>query len=212
MFHHYHPPLHPGEILREDFLKELKISRAAFAKRSKIPLRELNSLLDCRRRMTPYHVTRVALATNTTYDFWFRFQWLRDIWYAHKKIAKAEGVPFTKWLAKDLKRERKHHDDFNAFMDKMCRKKSKIQDFEFLLKAPEMTDKLCGKILAAGCDDTGLGSYGNKVFLSFGRVGQSRDESIRSALRDLRAGSIPVLKLLPQDKRKPSVRRGRRRR
>ncbi len=210
MFHHYHPPLHPGEILREDFLKELKISRAAFAKRSKIPLRELNSLLDCKRRMTPYHVTRVAIATGTTYDFWFRFQWLRDIWYAHKKIAKAEGVPFTKWLAKDLKRERKLHDEFNAWMSKVCRKKPKTQEFGFLLKAPEMTDKLCGRVLAAGCDDTILGSFGNKVTLSFDREAMTRDEAIRSALRDLRAGSIPILKMLPQEK--PSARRGRRRR
>ncbi len=209
MFHHYHPPLHPGEILREDFLKVLKISRAAFAKRSKIPLRELNSLLDCKRRMTPAHVIRIALATNTSVDFWFRWQWLRDIWYAHKKIAKASGVPFTKWLAKDLKRERKLHDDFNAWMSKVCRKKMKIQEFEFLLKAPVMTDKLVGKVLAAGCDDTGLGSFGDKVFLSFGRQAMTRDEAIYSALRDLRAGSIPVLKLLPPEKRQRSVRRRR---
>ena len=46
------PPIHPGEILLEDFLKPMQMSQYHLAKAIKVPPRRINEIIHGKRRIT----------------------------------------------------------------------------------------------------------------------------------------------------------------
>lgn len=58
-------PVHPGEVLREDYLKPLEMSVSALAKQLGIPTSRLNDIVLKRRGVTPDTAMRLATVPET---------------------------------------------------------------------------------------------------------------------------------------------------
>ena len=67
-------PVHPGEILLEDFLKPLQISQYRLSKDIHVPLRRINEVVLGRRGISADTALRLARYFNTTAQFWINLQ------------------------------------------------------------------------------------------------------------------------------------------
>ena len=76
------PPVHPGEVLREDFLDPLGLTQTAFAARLDISLQRLNDLLCGRRGVTPDTALRLARVLGTSPQFWINLHDAWALWHA----------------------------------------------------------------------------------------------------------------------------------
>ena len=68
------PPVHPGQILRDDFLDPLHLSPYALAKALNIPRSRANDLVRCRRAVSTDTALRLARFFGTTAEFWINLQ------------------------------------------------------------------------------------------------------------------------------------------
>ena len=73
------PPVHPGEVLLEEFLKPWNISQNNLAQHMGITTTRLNDVVRGRRGVTGDTALRLARATNTTPEFWLNLQALYDL-------------------------------------------------------------------------------------------------------------------------------------
>jgi len=67
-------PVHPGEILLEDFLRPLGISQYRLAKDIHVPLRRVNEIALGRRGISADTALRLARYFKTTPQFWLNLQ------------------------------------------------------------------------------------------------------------------------------------------
>jgi addiction module HigA family antidote len=67
-------PVHPGEILREEFLKPLGLSMNALALDLHIPVTRIAEIVHGRRAITPDTALRLARYFNSTPEFWMNLQ------------------------------------------------------------------------------------------------------------------------------------------
>jgi antitoxin HigA-1 len=67
-------PIHPGEILEEDFLKPLGVSQYRLAKAIKVPPRRINEIVHGTRAITADTALRLARFFATTERFWLNLQ------------------------------------------------------------------------------------------------------------------------------------------
>jgi len=72
-------PVHPGEILREEFLAPLGISAGRLAKACQIPRTRIERLVREQTAVTPDTALRLARYFGTTPDFWLGIQARHDI-------------------------------------------------------------------------------------------------------------------------------------
>jgi addiction module HigA family antidote len=79
-------PIHPGEILREEFLVPLKMSAHALALELKVAAPRINDIVRERRAVTPNTALRLARYFGTTPGFWLNLQTAYDL-----KIAQRES-------------------------------------------------------------------------------------------------------------------------
>jgi addiction module HigA family antidote len=79
-------PIHPGEILREEFLAPLDMSANALAMRLHVPAPRINDIVRERRSITPDTALRLARCFDTTAQFWLNLQSSYDL-----KLAEIEG-------------------------------------------------------------------------------------------------------------------------
>jgi addiction module HigA family antidote len=79
-------PIHPGEILREEFLVPLHRSAHALALELKVAAPRINDIVRERRAITPNTALRLARYFGTTPDFWLNLQTAYDL-----KIAQRES-------------------------------------------------------------------------------------------------------------------------
>ena len=94
------PPVGPGEMLLEEFLKPLGISQSAFAIRLGVSFPRLNEIIRGKRAVTPDTALRLAQVTGMSADFWLGLQSDWDLWHALRSeaaegIAKLEPLPRT---------------------------------------------------------------------------------------------------------------------
>ena len=68
------PPIHPGEILREEFLKPMKMPASELAAALRVPVARINDLVDERRGMTADMALRLSRYFGTTAKFWLNLQ------------------------------------------------------------------------------------------------------------------------------------------
>jgi len=73
------PPIHPGEVLLEEFLRPWNISQNQLAQHMAITTTRLNDVVRGRRGVTGDTALRLARATNTTPEFWLNLQTLYDL-------------------------------------------------------------------------------------------------------------------------------------
>ncbi len=79
-------PVHPGEILREEFLKPLQMNAHALAMELKVPAPRVNEIVRERRAVTPDTALRLARYFGTTPEFWLNLQTSYDLKVAKQKI------------------------------------------------------------------------------------------------------------------------------
>ena len=72
-------PVHPGDVLREDFIKPLKISVYALANAIKVPRSRVNDIVRGRRAVTPETALRLSRYFGTSAEFWVNLQARHDL-------------------------------------------------------------------------------------------------------------------------------------
>ena len=73
------PPVHPGEILREDFLPDYGMSAYALAKALNVPRSRLNAIVRCERAVTADTAMRLARYFGTSAEMWLNMQTSYDL-------------------------------------------------------------------------------------------------------------------------------------
>lgn len=80
------PPVHPGEILREEFLEPMKISVYTLAQAIKVPRSRVNDVVLGRRGITTDTAFRLARYFGMTPEFWINLQARYDIDVANRTL------------------------------------------------------------------------------------------------------------------------------
>ncbi len=83
------PPIHPGEILREDFLKPLGISMNRLALDLRVPVTRVAEIVHQRRGITPDTALRLGRYFNTSARFWMNAQSSYDLEVAEDELQAA---------------------------------------------------------------------------------------------------------------------------
>ncbi len=73
------PPVHPGEVLLEDFLKPLGISQYRLAKEMKVYPRKINEIVHGKRAITADTALRLSRYFGTSAEVWMNLQALYDL-------------------------------------------------------------------------------------------------------------------------------------
>jgi addiction module HigA family antidote len=73
------PPIHPGEILLEEFLEPMGISQYRLAKDISVPARRINEIVHGRRAITADTALRLSRYFGLSERFWLNLQTRYDI-------------------------------------------------------------------------------------------------------------------------------------
>jgi antitoxin HigA-1 len=73
------PPIHPGEILLEEFLGPMGISQYRLAKDINVPPRRINEIVLGKRAITPDTALRLSLYFGLSERFWINLQTRFDL-------------------------------------------------------------------------------------------------------------------------------------
>src|SRR5712671_6945517 len=79
MAHRKLPPVHPGEILLEEFLRPLGVSQYRLAKKTSVPARRINEIVRGARSITANTALRLARYFGTSERFWLNLQARYDL-------------------------------------------------------------------------------------------------------------------------------------
>lgn len=79
------PPIHPGEILRTEFIEPLQLSMNRLALDLRVPVTRVAEIVHQRRAITPDTALRLARYFNTSAAFWLNLQTAYDLEVAEDK-------------------------------------------------------------------------------------------------------------------------------
>ncbi len=82
-------PIHPGEILREEFLAPLGMSAHALAMALHVPAPRINDIVRERRSVTPDTALRLARFFDTTAQFWLNLQSSFELKQTERDVGRA---------------------------------------------------------------------------------------------------------------------------
>ena len=90
-------PVHPGEILLEEFLKPLTVSQYRLAKEIRVPARRVNEIVHGQRRISADTALRLARFFGTSERFWINLQSRYDLEIEKDRLGDAlDGIrPLT---------------------------------------------------------------------------------------------------------------------
>ncbi len=74
-----YPPIHPGEVLLEDFMKPLGLSQYRLAKDIGVPALRINQIVHGKRKITADTAMRLARYFGASPDVWLRLQARYDL-------------------------------------------------------------------------------------------------------------------------------------
>ena len=80
-------PLHPGEILSEEFLVPLGLSQNRLALDIRVPARRINEIVHGKRRITADTALRLAKYFNMSAQFWLGLQMDYDLDIAYDQLS-----------------------------------------------------------------------------------------------------------------------------
>lgn len=80
--------IHPGEVLREDFMVPLRLSMNALALALHVPVPRIAEIVHERRAITPDTALRLARYFNTSARFWLNLKSAFDLEVAEDKLAR----------------------------------------------------------------------------------------------------------------------------
>jgi antitoxin HigA-1 len=89
MFNNRMRPVHPGEVLREDYLKPLEMSVNALAKALHVPAPRINDIVRERRGITPDTAMRLARYFGGDARSWLNLQQAYELRLAELDVGKA---------------------------------------------------------------------------------------------------------------------------
>jgi len=79
-------PIHPGEMLREDFLPNYNMTVTALARALGVSRQTVNELLRERRSLSPEMALRLSRLFGNSPEFWLNAQRAVDLWDAAQVI------------------------------------------------------------------------------------------------------------------------------
>ena len=82
-----YPPIHPGEILREEFLKPMEISQYRLAKAIGVPAMRINRIVREERGISADTALRLARYFGMSVEFWTGIQSHYEIEMAKMNLA-----------------------------------------------------------------------------------------------------------------------------
>ncbi len=80
------PPTHPGEILREDFLKPMGLTQEHLADELGVSFQRINGIVNGKRALTAETAVLLAGRFKTSAGFWMNFQTRYDLYLAREKL------------------------------------------------------------------------------------------------------------------------------
>lgn len=81
-------PIHPGEVLLEEFLKPMDISQYRLAKDTSVPARRINEIVHGTRSITADTALRLGRFFGTSAQFWMNLQTHFDLEVQQDKIGR----------------------------------------------------------------------------------------------------------------------------
>jgi len=84
-------PVHPGEILSEDFMKPLKLTVNKLALELRVPATRIGEIVHERRRVTAETALRLARYFRTNPEFWLNLQNFYDL-EVSRRLGKASEI------------------------------------------------------------------------------------------------------------------------
>ncbi len=81
------PPIHPGEILLEEFLKPMNISQYRISKDISVPARRINEIVQGKRGITANTALRLGHYFGMSPQFWINLQTHYDLEVESDKLA-----------------------------------------------------------------------------------------------------------------------------
>jgi len=85
------PPVHPGSVLREDILKEMKLFVTKTAENLKISRKQLSEVVNESAAISAEMAVRLEEAFGVSAEFWLDMQKAYDIWKI-KHSARVQGI------------------------------------------------------------------------------------------------------------------------
>src|SRR5277367_1791928 len=82
-------PIHPGEILRAEFMEPLQLSMNRLALDLRVPVTRIAEIVHERRGITPDTALRLARYFNTSARFWLNVQAAYDLEVAEEELAQS---------------------------------------------------------------------------------------------------------------------------
>lgn len=92
-------PVHPGEVLMEEFLKPMGISQNHLAVRIGVPARRINEIVLGKRRITADTALRLAQYFGTSAKFWLGLQMDYDLDMASDELGNRLDREVTSYAA-----------------------------------------------------------------------------------------------------------------
>lgn len=84
-------PIHPGEMLREDFLPDYGLTVSGLAEALGVSRQTVNELLRERRSVSPQMALRLSRLFGNSPEFWLNAQRAVDLWGATEAIERDVG-------------------------------------------------------------------------------------------------------------------------
>ncbi len=84
-------PVHPGEILNEEFLKPLALSQNALSRGLGVSPRRINEIVLGKRRLTADTALRLARFFGMSAEFWLGLQMDYELEVEHDRLAERLG-------------------------------------------------------------------------------------------------------------------------
>jgi addiction module HigA family antidote len=79
-------PIHPGEMLREDFMPDYSLTVSALAQALGVSRQTVNELLRERRALSPEMALRLSRLFGNSPEFWLNAQRAVDLWDAEQAV------------------------------------------------------------------------------------------------------------------------------
>jgi addiction module HigA family antidote len=80
-------PIHPGEVLLEEFLKPLGMSQVELASKMGVPIQRVNTLINGKRDVSAETAILLARVLKTSPELWMNLQTNLDLFDASQKLA-----------------------------------------------------------------------------------------------------------------------------
>ena len=81
------PPIHPGEVLREEYLEPLGVTQHKLAVAIGVPPRRINEIVHGKRRISADTALRLARYFGTSERFWLNLQGRYDVELERDRLA-----------------------------------------------------------------------------------------------------------------------------